>query len=67
MERLTLEIPEHYYALARHASRKLGFGGPFKYKTKGFSIPVEGVRKNAYHKDGTLWNTLLLGKLKGAD
>lgn len=63
LERITLEIPEHYFALARHAFKKLGFGGPFQYETKGLKVPVEGVRRKAYWHSGRAWDTLLLGRL----
>lgn len=51
LKRLSVEIPDFAFALARHAYKKLGFGGPFEYNLKGKKIPVEGVTRQ-----GILWN-----------
>lgn len=64
LERVTLEIPSHSYALARHAHKKLGFGGPFEYKTKKAKFPVEGVRENAVFWKDSWHDLLIMGRLK---
>lgn len=47
LHRVTLEIPSFAFALARHANRFLGFGGPFSYSHKGAKFPVEGVKEKS--------------------
>jgi len=64
LKRVTIEIPSHAFALARHAYRKLQFGGPFEYRSKGSKIPVEGVRRSAVLKDGIWQDALIMGRLK---
>ena len=50
LKRISVDIPDFAFALARHASKKLGFGGPFQFNLKGKKIPVEGVTQR-----GILW------------
>jgi len=64
LKRVTVEVPSHAFALARHACRKLQFGGPFEYKFKGAKIPVEGVRRKAVLKDGVWQDSLIMGRLR---
>lgn len=64
LNRVTVEIPAHAFALARHAHRKLGFGGPFAYRHKGSKIFVEGVRRKAILKDSVWQDALVMGRLK---
>lgn len=63
LRRLTIEIPDFAYALARHASRKLGFGGPFRYKLRagGPGMQVEGVKPGAILWRGERRDVLVLG------
>lgn len=61
LKRLTVEIPDFAFALARHASKKLGFGGPFTYTLKGKQIQVEGVKKNSLEWRGHRRDMLSLG------
>lgn len=63
LQRLTIEIPDFAFALAKHASKKLGFGGPFEYSLKGKKIPVEGVLRNAVLWRGHQRDMLTLGLL----
>lgn len=63
LRRLTVEIPDFAFALARHASRKLGFGGPFPFVLKGSKIKVEGVKEEAILWRGQPRSLLLLGLL----
>lgn len=66
LKRITVEVPDFAFALARYAVRKLGFGGPYTYKgVKGSAIPVEGVKKNAVPWHGTHRDMLLLGRVNG--
>ena len=64
LQRVSLEIPDYAFALAHHATKHLGFGGPFRWKhTNGKSIPVEGVKPNYIRWRGSARNLLLLGRL----
>jgi hypothetical protein len=63
LKRVTIEIPSHAFALARHAVKHLGFGGPFKYRHNNTSIPVEGIRQNAVLWRGDWHDMLILGKV----
>lgn len=48
LARLTIEIPSHAYILARHAQKRLGFGGPFSHRLEnGKKLSVEGVKRSA--------------------
>ena len=68
LARLTIEIPKPFCSLARHASRKLGFGGDFRYKVlEGKAkrepefIRVEGVKRAAVKWKGAQHDLLVLG------
>ena len=63
LHRVSVEIPAHAFALARHASKHLGFGGPFKYRANNVTIPVEGVKRDAILWRGNWHDILLLGKV----
>lgn len=70
LQRLTIEIPRPFAALARHAARKLGFGGDFRYtlkesvyegKPRKTQISVEGVKRGAVRWKGSAHDLLILG------
>ena len=70
LARLTIEIPKPFAALARHASRKLGFGGDFRYKMRDIQkgdhvepefLRVEGVKRAAVTWKGKQHDLLILG------
>jgi hypothetical protein len=64
LSRLTITIPDYAVALAKHATKKLGFGGPYEYKgLKGWTIPVEGVRQKAVRWRGRDCDLLCLGRI----
>ena len=63
LRRLTIEVPTYAFALARHASRYLSFGGAYTYAQKGVHISVEGVRRNALLWRGAPRDILILGRL----
>lgn len=65
LKRLTIEVPDFAYALARHASKKLGFGGPFTWTlpSGGPTVEVEGVKRGAVLWHGQPRDLLLLGLL----
>lgn len=63
LQRLSVEVPSFAFALARHATKKLGFGGPFQYTLHGKKIPVEGVKRNAIEWKGKQCDMLHLGLL----
>lgn len=63
LKRLTVQIPDFAFALAKHAHKKLGFTGPFDYTIKGSKIKVEGVKKNAVTWRGHNRDLLSLGLL----
>lgn len=68
LRRLSVEAPTFGYAFIRHAYRKLGFGGDFKYKLPGkkpSTINVEGVRKGAIRWNNNDVDILMLGRLNG--
>jgi len=73
LERLTIEIPKPFGALARHASRKLGFGGDFYYKLRDVThegkrtpelLRVEGVKRGAVRWRGAACDLMVLGLLR---
>ena len=73
LERLTIEIPKPFGALARHASRKLGFGGDFYYKIRDVThegrrtpelLRVEGVKRGAVRWRGAPCDLLVLGLMR---
>ena len=59
--RLTIEIPASFAVLARHAQKKLGFGGPFRAKG---GLQVEGVKRSAVRWRGEDVDLLILGRLR---
>jgi hypothetical protein len=63
LRRLSIEIPDYAFALARHASRKLGFSGPFRWKLPkgGLALQVEGVKRGAVTWRGQRHDLLMLG------
>jgi RimJ/RimL family protein N-acetyltransferase len=61
LHRLTVQVPDFAFALARHATKKLGFGGPFDFEMKGRTIPVEGVKREGIMWRGTRRDLLTLG------
>lgn len=61
LRRLTIEIPEYAFALARHAQKKLGFGGPFEYENANKTIAVEGVKRDAIRWQDEPQNLLVMG------
>lgn len=64
LHRVTAEIPTDAFALARHAVKRLGMGGPFEYEFKGTRLPCEGVLKDAVTRHGEKLDILILGKIK---
>lgn len=68
LRRITVEAPTFGYAFIRHAVRKLGFGGDFKYKLPGRKftmIPVEGIKKSAIRWNGNDVDLVQLGRING--
>ncbi len=61
LRRLTIQIPDFAFALARHATRKLGFGGPFEFELHGKKVPVEGVTVGGITWRGMRRDLLTLG------
>lgn len=61
LHRLTVEIPTHAFALARHAAKRLNFGGPYEYRLDSTRIPVEGVKKAAVLWKGGWHDLLIMG------
>lgn len=66
LKRLTIEIPDFAFALARHAHKHLGFGGDFPFTHKHVSISVEGVRRKALRWRDAERNLLVLGRINGS-
>lgn len=62
--RLTTEVPDYAFALARFASTRMGFGGDFSYEKDGKRVPVEGVRRKALRWRGVDRDVLLMGYVK---
>lgn len=60
LRRITIEVPENAFALARHAVRDLGFGGRYDYA----GLPVEGVLTGAKVMDGKPLDIIVLGLCK---
>jgi hypothetical protein len=68
LKRLTVEVPDNSFALARHAAMKLGFGGQFRYylpKRGKQYIPVEGIKKSVVPQGGRYRDMLILGLVNG--
>ena len=64
LARLTIEVPAPFVALARHATRRLGFGGAFKHRvSERLTLQVEGVKRGAVKWRGTPQDVLVLGLL----
>ena len=63
LKRLTVEIPEFAFATARHAAKKLGFGGDFIYRKDGKMLPVEGVKRKAIRWRGSEFALLQMGRV----
>jgi RimJ/RimL family protein N-acetyltransferase len=62
LSRITIEIPAPFAALVRHASKALGFGGPFKHALRERDVVrVEGVKRRAVEWRGELVDLLILG------
>jgi hypothetical protein len=64
LHRLTVEIPDYAFATARHAARKLGFGGEFVYDKQNVSVPVEGVKREAIRWRGRDADMLVMGRVR---
>lgn len=62
--RITIEVPDYAYALARFGNRYLGFGGTFTHRLNGNVIAVEGVRKSAVRWRGVDRDVLVLGRVR---
>lgn len=60
LRRISVEVPDFAFALARHASRYLGFGGSFQHS----GLHVEGVRPRSILWRGRERDILLLGRHK---
>ncbi len=65
LHRVTIEVPTYAFALARHAAKELGFGGPYEYVRKSIKLPIEGVRKEAMRWRGNWHDLLIMGKTNG--
>ena len=63
LERITVEIPAPFAALARHAQKRLGFSGPYRYKG---GLNVEGVKRGGMKWRGRIEDVLILGRLRSA-
>lgn len=67
LRRLSIAVPTVAFALAQHAFKHLGFGGDFRYESRGKSLPVEGVRRSAIVWRGAPCDLLLMGKVNPAN
>ena len=63
LHRVTIEVPTYAFALARHAAKELGFGGPYVYERKSTKLPVEGIRSEAIRWRGDWHDLLIMGKI----
>lgn len=63
LQRLTVKVPEFAFALARHAHKRLGFGGPIEYEHGDTTIEIEGRKRNAGRWRGDPVDKLILGRL----
>lgn len=63
-KRLTTEIPDYAFALAKFAHRHMGFGGDYTFTSNGQSVNVEGVRRKAVRWRGADRDVLLMGRLR---
>lgn len=69
VSRLTIEIPRPFAALAQHAQKHLGFGGPFKFTLprrdrRPVVLQVEGVKRGAIRWKGDMHDLLILGLVR---
>ena len=62
LRRLTVEVPDFAFALARHAQKYLGFTGDFAYTRNNSTLKIEGVRKGAMLWRGVDRDMLILGR-----
>jgi len=65
LHRVTIEVPTHAFALARHAHKYLDFSGPYDYKFHGSKLQVEGVRELSVRWRGDWHDTLIMGCING--
>ena len=63
LKRLSIEIPDYAFALARYAYRELGFGGDYVFRQNGKSIAVEGIKRKAFGWRGVQRDLLLMGRV----
>ena len=68
LRRLTIEIPTPFFALANHASRYLGFNGPFEHtvttaRGRRKQLKVEGIKRNSVMWRGEPVDVLVLSTL----
>ena len=61
LSRVTVEVPAHAFALARHAQKRLGFGGPYNYRSNGHRLKVEGARRLAQRWRGEWEDMVVMG------
>jgi hypothetical protein len=62
LRRVTVEIPDFAFALAKHAQRYLGFGGDFSLTLNAKTpLRVEGVKRSAFRWRGVDRNLLVMG------
>ena len=61
LRRISVEIPMFAFILAKHASKKLGFGGPFWLRRRGLSVPVEGLKEGRILWKGKEEDVMLMG------
>lgn len=63
LRRVTVEMPATAHALARHAQRDLGFGGPYDYRqdAKRAPVAVEGVKREGLLIDGEWVDLITMG------
>ena len=66
LNRITVMVPDMAFALARHARRYLGFGGPFTYKIGRKSVQLEGIKRNAIRWHGQKRDLLFMGRLNAS-
>ena len=64
LHRITIEVPTHAFALARHAHKHLGFGGPYDYKYRNAKLKIEGVRELSVRWRGDWHDTLIMGCIR---
>lgn len=67
LRRLTITVPAYASALASHANRRLGFGGPFRYRRLDkptHFLKVEGAKEKTIRWRGEDHDLLILGRLR---